>query len=155
MKNQKNERGITLVALVVTIVVLLILAGITIMYVMSDNGIFGKAQDAKTETNRAVVREIVMNAFWEAQADYFDPRTDASGATVRQVTDAATATTFVNTKINASGVTGSLTFTKFMDSTDGSVADGVLKYAGQDYTVTLNTKNTTTGVLTVVEKTTP
>ena len=57
MKMQKNERGITLVALVVTIVVLLILAGITIMYVMSDNGVFGKAQQAKTETNKALVKD--------------------------------------------------------------------------------------------------
>ncbi|MCI9039590.1 MAG: type II secretion system protein [Clostridia bacterium] len=60
MKMQKNERGITLVALVVTIVVLLILAGVTIMYVMSDNGIFGKAQDAGVQSNGAAVREAVF-----------------------------------------------------------------------------------------------
>ena len=41
----KKSTGITLVALVVTIVVLLILAGITITYVMGDNSIFKKAQD--------------------------------------------------------------------------------------------------------------
>lgn len=60
MKNQKNERGITLVALVVTIVVLLILAGITIMYVMSDNGVFGQAKSAGSETEKSAVREAVM-----------------------------------------------------------------------------------------------
>ena len=42
----RNERGITLVALVVTIVVLLILAGVTITYAFSNNGIFTKAQEA-------------------------------------------------------------------------------------------------------------
>lgn len=62
MKNQKNERGITLVALVVTIVVLLILAGITIMYVMSDNGVFGQAKDAGSQTNINAVREAVEMA---------------------------------------------------------------------------------------------
>ena len=41
---RKKQSGITLVALVVTIVVLLILAGITIMYTMGDNSIFKKAQ---------------------------------------------------------------------------------------------------------------
>ncbi|MCI9039275.1 MAG: hypothetical protein HFJ29_05335, partial [Clostridia bacterium] len=47
VRNEIATRGITLVALVVTIVVLLILAGITIMYVMGDNSIFKKAQEAK------------------------------------------------------------------------------------------------------------
>ncbi len=62
MEMQKNERGITLVALVVTIVVLLILAGVTIMYVMSDNGIFGQAQKAGDDTNSAAVQEATFTA---------------------------------------------------------------------------------------------
>jgi len=48
--DKTSTAGITLVALVVTIVVLLILAGITIMYVMGDNSIFQKASDAKFKT---------------------------------------------------------------------------------------------------------
>lgn len=55
--SRKNTAGITLVALVVTIVVLLILAGVTISYVMGDNSIFKKAQDAKVETRAAAVQE--------------------------------------------------------------------------------------------------
>ena len=47
---KKKEYGITLVALVVTIVVLLILAGITITYVMGDNSILKKASDARMQT---------------------------------------------------------------------------------------------------------
>lgn len=43
----KSKKGITLVALVVTIVVLLILAGVSINLVLGDNGIVKKAQDAK------------------------------------------------------------------------------------------------------------
>ena len=46
----KNNKGITLVALVVTIVVLLILAAVSINLVLGDNGIVKKAQDAKTKT---------------------------------------------------------------------------------------------------------
>ena len=59
MKNKlmKKQSGITLVALVVTIVVLLILAGITIMYVMGDNSIFQKAQNAKEKTDEAIKNE--------------------------------------------------------------------------------------------------
>ena len=53
----ENRNGITLVALVVTIVVLLILAGITITYVMGDNSIFKKAQEAKNKTEEAMQNE--------------------------------------------------------------------------------------------------
>ena len=53
----KKSAGITLVALVVTIVVLLILAGITIMYTMGENSIFKKAQEAKDKTNQAIKNE--------------------------------------------------------------------------------------------------
>lgn len=53
----KNETGITLVALVVTIVVLLILAGITITYMLGDNGIIKLAQDARNKTEEAFEKE--------------------------------------------------------------------------------------------------
>ena len=46
----KSKKGITIVALVVTIVVLLILAGVSINLVLGDNGIVKKAQDAKNKT---------------------------------------------------------------------------------------------------------
>ena len=56
---QKNAkmRGITLIALVVTIVVLLILAGITISLVFSENGIIAKAREAANKTNEAIINE--------------------------------------------------------------------------------------------------
>ena len=53
----KKQVGITLVALVVTMVVLLILAGITIMYTMGENSILNKAQDAKNKTEEAIDNE--------------------------------------------------------------------------------------------------
>ena len=48
----KKNKGITLVALSVTIVVLLILAGITIGGILNDNGIVKRAQEAKNETEK-------------------------------------------------------------------------------------------------------
>ena len=53
-KEMKGKRGITLIALVVTIVVLLILAGITINLVFSDQGIIKKAQEAGNKMNEAI-----------------------------------------------------------------------------------------------------
>lgn len=43
----KGQKGITLVALVVTIIVLIILAGVSIALVLGDNGIVTKAKQAK------------------------------------------------------------------------------------------------------------
>lgn len=60
---KKSTTGITLVALVVTIVVLLILAGITITYVMGDNSIFKQAQNAKTQTEKAKAKERLETVF--------------------------------------------------------------------------------------------
>ncbi len=45
----KQEKGITLIALVVTIVVLLILAGVSISLVLNNNGVISKAKDAKNQ----------------------------------------------------------------------------------------------------------
>ena len=45
----KNENGITLIALIVTIVVLIILAGISIGAIVGDNGIISKSKEAKEE----------------------------------------------------------------------------------------------------------
>ena len=52
-KIKKESKGITLIALVITIIVLLILAGVTIATLTGDNGILGKANDAKTQTEQA------------------------------------------------------------------------------------------------------
>ena len=49
----KKKKGITLVALVVTIVVLLILAGVSISLVLDQNGIINKAKGARTEYQNA------------------------------------------------------------------------------------------------------
>ena len=57
LQSNKKEQGITLIALVVTIVVLLILGGITINMLFSNGGIFKTAQDAANAWNEATVNE--------------------------------------------------------------------------------------------------
>ena len=61
----KQESGITLIALVVTIVVLLILAGVTINAVFSDSGIIKKAQNAQNRMNEA--QQSDLNAINEVE----------------------------------------------------------------------------------------
>lgn len=57
----KNQKGITLVSLVITIVVLLILAGVAISLAVNSDGIFGKANTAKNEWNEALKNEEQMH----------------------------------------------------------------------------------------------
>ena len=58
----KKEKGITLIALVVTIVVLLILAGISIAMLTGENGVISQAKNAKEATEQAKVEELVTVA---------------------------------------------------------------------------------------------
>ena len=57
--NLKQKKGITLIALVITIVVLLILAGVTIAMLTGENGILGKATTAKAKSAEEEAREKV------------------------------------------------------------------------------------------------
>ena len=53
----KNQKGITLVALVITIIVLLILAAVAIGFAVDSNGLFNKANEAATEWDKSVKNE--------------------------------------------------------------------------------------------------
>ena len=57
-KLKNNKKGISLIVLVVTIVVLLILAGITIRLVLNQNGIVGQAQDTKNQIEDLASTEL-------------------------------------------------------------------------------------------------
>ena len=48
-----NEKGITLIALVVTIIILLILAGVTISQLSGDNGLFSKVRESVEKYKKA------------------------------------------------------------------------------------------------------
>ncbi len=68
-QGKNNAKGITLIALVVTIIVLIILAGVSIAMVVGDNGIITQAQDAKEETEKADVKEKTQMDILEKQLE--------------------------------------------------------------------------------------
>ena len=88
MKNTKNNqlkasRGITLIALVITIIVLLILAGVSIAMLTGQNGILTQAQKAKEKTEQAKEDELrkltaIEAATYLEEYEYEDP----SGETI-------------------------------------------------------------------------
>ena len=62
MKKMKEKKGITLIALVATIAVILILAGITVGMVTSDNGVLKETKNAKTLAEIDNEKSIVERA---------------------------------------------------------------------------------------------
>ena len=68
----RNQRGITLIALVITIIVLLILAGVSIAMLTGDNGILSNADRAGRETAIANARDDVSMTVNEAMTLYYE-----------------------------------------------------------------------------------
>ena len=63
---KRNEGGITLIALVITIIVLLILAGVSIAMLTGENGILTQAQRAKEDTENAQSSEEMRLGQYES-----------------------------------------------------------------------------------------
>ena len=72
----KRNKGITLIALVVTIIVLLILAGISIMMLTGQNGILNRANQAKENTGTAQTEELVKLSVTDALTQGLGSLTD-------------------------------------------------------------------------------
>ena len=70
IKECKRERGITLVALVITIVILLILAGVSLLLLFGENGIITRAREAKERTYIAAAEEAVSSGWTLCEMNY-------------------------------------------------------------------------------------
>lgn len=65
----RDTRGITLIALIITIIVLLILAAVSIATLTAENGILSKAKIAKIRTEYTSAKEIIELKLMEIQAE--------------------------------------------------------------------------------------
>ena len=70
MYNRNGNKGITLIALVITIIVLLILAGVSIAMLTGDNSILANATKARRDKAIGDVREEALVAITTAYTDY-------------------------------------------------------------------------------------
>lgn len=68
----KNNKGITLIALVITIIVLLILVGVTLAMISGESSIFTKAQTASEKTMASQARELSGLLVSELITDWYD-----------------------------------------------------------------------------------
>lgn len=85
MKNKylKNNKAITLIALVVTIIVLLILAGISIQMILDNDGIIQHAEDVKIETRGATVEE--ERNLWRVEKVYDEYKNVKTAKTLEEL----------------------------------------------------------------------
>lgn len=126
----RNERGITLVALVVTIVVLLILAGVTITYALSNNGIFAKAQEAGMVSEQATIRDAVSSAQAECMMEYYDAskttKTEAKDLISKYVPSGWSVTATTATTITGGVIAGTVTVATSSYTHTVTIANGVV-----------------------------
>ena len=111
---KKTEKGITLVALVVTIVVLLILAGVSINTVVGDDGIIQKAKEKAEATKRASAEEEMNRLVLEYQLAKNDETLES----------------FLQEKVTEGRIDG------VTDNGDGTITI-TKKVEGKDYTITV------------------
>lgn len=113
----KGQKGITLVALIITIIVMLILVGVSISVALNGD-LFGKAKGATKDTRTAQINEAIALAKADIFADYYD------GTKTEQLTGSD-----VEGKIN-----------KYLDGSGLSVtvADGTTTAEGTTYTPVLS-----------------
>ena len=110
----KEMKGITLVALVITIVVLLILAGVSINTVLGDDGIIKKAKEAAETTKRASAEEEMNRLVLEYQLAKNDETLES----------------FLQEKVTEGRIDG------VTDNGDGTITI-TKKVEGKDYTITV------------------
>ena len=181
MNKLKNKKGITLIALVVTVVVLIILAGVSINAVLGDNGIIKKANQAASVTKEAEVKEAINRTILEFYlTDDYETLEDFLKAKVTEgkidsVTKNADGTltvkkgeysVTVENKTNSSGgsssggetqtpeiTIGEAKVVANSDGTGSAITDAASVYLGSTLYITFS--HSITGGTTVVDKTIP
>ena len=81
----KNQRGITLISLVITIVILIILAGVAINMSLGENGIFKKAQEAKKMQTIATAKEQIGTEILSAQVEAIERSEELEQAQIEDI----------------------------------------------------------------------
>lgn len=119
----KSQKGITLIALVITIIVLLILAGVTIAMLTGENGILTKAKTADTDTKNAEVAERINMELQAFKTDILANGSIQEGTVEKAKANLPGST--INTTLNQNPVTisyeGKTGYIYTADKTDGDV----------------------------------
>ena len=127
----KNQKGITLIALVITIIVLLILAGVSIAMLTGENGILTKSKSAEVATREGTIKEALSLASSTITANKLDPNYDkGSGTDLSKFGSVAVAEVIKND--NAASEAASA------DTTKNGKGEISYKYNGKTYYATFS-----------------
>ena len=135
----QNQKGITLIALVITIIVLLILAGVSIAMLAGDNGILTNSTKSKAQNELGTAKDQIALAANEALTDYYADvyATSATGSydntdVQEAVIDAVNNVTIVSTVTKTENLTAPSTAgsVKFNLSCNGWYVQGTIDEKG-------------------------
>ena len=144
----KKNNGITLIALVITIIVLLILAGVSIAMLTGDNGVLTRASSAKVANKLGEVKDEISLLASETMSDYYaevfvNPKTNATSEAIESDTTYIRKTLddriidAIEAKLNAGKWDGvDVTTTKYVpDNPPTAEADATVTLSYQGHTV--------------------
>ena len=137
----RNQKGITLVALVITIIVLLILAGVSISLVLGNNGVLTQASEAVITNEKATIKQDMDMAFADANMDYTTKQsmgTLGAGETLASI---------LKTKLSNNASIG--TVSSLADGTGTVTATYTVTSSKRAYNVSISVSGTTSGTVTV------
>ena len=135
MEKQKPQ-GITLIALVISVVILLILSGISIYIAIGNNGIVTQASNSIVTNRKENAKEVVAMAWASAKAKYWEEWTQNSSKVLKD---------YLVIDILNPYVVGEGIFTSVVDNNDGT---WTLKYKANDQEITYIFIITEDGVIT-------
>ena len=131
----KEQKGITLIALVITIIVLLILAGVSIAMLTGKNGILTQANNSKTETVKAEAIEKINLTLNTIKTEIY--KQQVSNSTYNATTSDTVPASAITTVLSDDGITAT------------TETDGAYWYTMTGGVLTIHYKNTTTNVTEV------
>lgn len=134
----KKQKGITLIALVITIIVLLILAGISISLVLGKNGILEQAQNAVSSHKAGTAKEEVGFAWSSCQTEYMKESASNQGVDKSSFFTAEK----LNANLGGKGTASNVIYSETGDST--------LTYLPTDGNLAYNMKITSDGQIIIV-----
>ena len=154
----KNQKGITLIALVITIIVLLILAGVSIAMLTGDNGILTQSRNAKVSQIEGTVKEEVNLAVQSAKMYAEEKAVTTTGgwlastpANLGSASDSKTTDTVIGTMRTDLGSSYTITPTSAAGSTPAkltieytnSALEQATNKAGAKITIIVDVENNT------------
>lgn len=120
MESGKSNHGITLVALVISIIVMIMLATVSLNMTIGENGIITQAQDAKLKQEEADIETEVMSGIASLDTEYYQKATADTGITIDSIYNMSSLAKYVNGKINGFNYNKNGTSVVYFTNTTGS-----------------------------------